>query len=692
MGRVLDYFAKEFPPRIEYAEKSSKEEARRWPKVEAYVKTGKPDRLQALAKGKVTETYLLRMLTDALAAPEAFEDEDRRVLHVLAATRQLRQIGDWLDDRLSGEGPGQDRFGAVSAEVVAHGVSPGELLNAVTRVADDGRPNSAGRALLALTDDEIVRAFRDDPEGYDGGSKLELLFDRIPERLPAVMGRIFDAAPDWWALNSIVLKKDPARYAGVVAAGLPAVKDHAQKFYISQALYGSDPARYRQVALDVCRDYFRAGFDRDPDVAWMARAFGTDILDAVTEYVTRPRKFFQGYGKPGGHPYDWSAIHGAVEGLGRAAIPAVIAMLRAVKPDHRSSYAALLEFLIDLDDGTHEELIRETLDRELADPLVNDYGKTFFTEVELAARWKPDLLAERFWDLLGHTNRKVRDAVVPMLARYGDDAVPRAVGLLADPRSARREAAVALLAAIGTPAALDALRDRRDAEKDESVRDAILIALDAAGRGQTPAEVEARIGQLSDQLKSPVAHWADEAKLPALVDRDGRPLGVPATRFLLWRQKRRSEIVPDVEARAVYDRVEPASGAAFAAALLENYLGTKVDAADRFALAVAGRLGDARVVARLARLVDESVKGGRGKLAEYAVQALALVRDEATLTALDAVARQYPQKPKNVAEAAAAAIDGAAATLGITRDELGDRVAPRLGFVAGDPRVVACGG
>ena len=161
---------------------------------------------------------------------------------------------------------------------------------------------------------------------------------------------------------------------------------------------------------------------------------------------------------------------------------------------------------------------------------------------------------------------------------------------------------------------------------------------------------------------------------------------------MLYRQSRSREIAPDFEARLLYDRIDPGVGRDFAAALLDRYLAAGGDPAGSWALAVAGRLGDARVVPVLVRGVDAWAKANRVSMAESAVRALALVGDELTLRALDDLTRRYRVKPKNIGQAAQETLRAAADRLAITLDELGDRIVPALGFEPGRPRIVEAGG
>jgi hypothetical protein len=462
-----------------------------------------------------------------------------------------------------------------------------------------------------------------------------------------------------------------------------------RRYYEVLKRYEADPVHHRADALEAARRMIADGLAWEHDAADAMRRFGAEVRDEIIKHVTTPAGVLSDRGLTFQH---FRVLADASEILGPEAIPVILAFYRTLpEAEYGSSRAAVLGHLIDVDDGTHADFIRGELDRGLSDRQFDYTGA--FPFLDLAVRWGPERLADRLWALAQDTGKKAREAVVPVLARFGDETVrPRAIEMLGSHKASHREGAVALLAALGTQAALDALEGRRDVEPDEDVRDAIMNALDAAGRPPANPDAAANLARVADALKSPITPWSDESKLPALRDRDGRPLGIGMTRYLLYRRSRSKEILPDLEARLVYERIDPASGADFAPALLDRYIGAGAQPAGRWALTVAGRLGDARVVPVLVRAVDDWVKGNRLSMAESAVQALALVRDESTLAAIDALARRYRAKPKNIGQAAQDALRAAADRLGITLDELGDRLVPTLGFEPGRPRIIEAGG
>jgi len=120
-----------------------------------------------------------------------------------------------------------------------------------------------------------------------------------------------------------------------------------------------------------------------------------------------------------------------------------------------------------------------------------------------------------------------------------------------------------------------------------------------------------RIGRAAPKLADPVAAWVRESKLPALQWRGGEPLSLQEVRYLLYRQSRAREIRPDIEVKPMFGLIDRAGSGAFAAAILQGFLASDADAGERWALTVAGLLGDDRLVPALSGQIREWVEKGR---------------------------------------------------------------------------------
>jgi hypothetical protein len=671
-----------------------------------YIETGDPAALGRIRSGGPSWGPWARYLTGFMADPASMGEEDRRALHAMAALETFAQIGDWLSKAL-GRAKGDEDLHAIVREELAKVKVPASAVSVMTtafveNLAVGGRPTSAGRYLLALSDRDLKAAVKEAESGRSYGQwcyprLAGFLLETAPERLGPLLGVMLGPKVITPEICEIVLRKGADRYAPAVVVAWRATKPLHERFAIGLAVARLDRERYGPEMREIARAVLADGkvvHLHDDAAIWMLQNDGAEALDEIVAFLDRT-----GPGRDGPEREQHNRkeiMSGAVKVLGARALPAV---LSAIRTSDAWVHLAALTHLMALDDGAHDGLIRAELERRLNGmeglerPDYPSYRTNASVEtINLAARWKPAMVADRLWELLGDKAKPVRDAAARALGRLGADAVPRATGMLADRKAEARAAAVIVLATAGTSEALKAFDDRLDEEENDDVRDAMLLALDAAGRGVSHEEIDRRIARTAPKLKKPVAAWLDESRLPALRSRDGEPLGSQATRYLLYRQSRVKEIRPDVEARPLIERIDRSTGGPFEQEVLRQFAASKADARDRWALALAASLGDDRAVPTLNQLVQTWAESSRVKMAEYAVQALAQLGTDAALMCVDATATRYRNKRPNIGLAAQEAFAATAARLGLTVDELGDRAVPRLGFEPGKPRIIEAGG
>ncbi|MFI5458284.1 MAG: DUF4132 domain-containing protein [Isosphaerales bacterium] len=630
------------------------------------------------------------VLAGALARIPDWTEEDRRLLHVLFARGSLEYLADWLNEALRREKSTEDVISAVRAELASCKATTKDIVTLLTRVqafARDGKPTSGGRYVLSLADPDLEHAVRHGDYNSINLINLEMIGflldfapDRMPSLFPVLMKEIDHVSNDASAAG-LILRKGGKRFEKEVHAFFESMKNTWHRFQLAQEFFEFDAAKYREEALEAARASLAGSPDSNnhgPIGEWMVEKFGKAVLPDLVDYLAGP------------HQNQWwksSIVAAAARSLKQDSLPALQAALKTNDPE-LALYT--LPHLIALRDDSEDKLILQTLERGFQD---KSRAVRFIT---LAAQWKVSPLSESLWALMANKSKPVRDAAARALGRLGDVAVPRAGTLLLEKKADTRAAAVTLLTTVNSQEALKTLEKHVDDEPDEVVRDAILLGLEAAwavsGRKVTKKEVDARIARVADKLEELPAGWINEARLPALKFKDGKPLGKEAVRYLLYRQSRAKEIRPDVEAKPMYGMIDRETSGDYAVEILKQFLGSKVDAGDRWALSLAGLLGDDRIVPILNQQIRQWADSSRGKMAEYAVEALSLLGTDVALLTIDSLALRYRTKNKNVGRAAVDAFAAAAENLGITPDELGDRVVPWLGFEPGRPRLIDCGG
>lgn len=201
--------------------------------------------------------------------------------------------------------------------------------------------------------------------------------------------------------------------------------------------------------------------------------------------------------------------------------------------------------------------------------------------------------------------------------------------------------------------------------------------------GPARAELEAGL----EKAKKPFARaWLALDGLGPLVANDGQPLSPAAVRFLFEAQSREKAMEPAAAVLPWLAIVDRERARDFATNLLRLWLASEQDSKDRWALVLAGALGDDRIANTLMPWIPKWCDGARHKLAEYASGAIALLRTDHALMLLDALRTRYRSRFRNVGAAARAAFERAAAARGLTPDELGDLCVPTLGFDADGQR------
>ena len=112
--------------------------------------------------------------------------------------------------------------------------------------------------------------------------------------------------------------------------------------------------------------------------------------------------------------------------------------------------------------------------------------------------------------------------------------------------------------------------------------------------------------------------------------------------------------------------------------LFDKWMEAGAEAKKRWVLYAAAIHGGDDIVKKLHHQIQEWPKEARGAIASEAVQALALSPTPQGLLIVDGISRKF--KFKQIKAAAVKALEFAASQLGITTEELADRIVPNLGF------------
>ena len=132
------------------------------------------------------------------------------------------------------------------------------------------------------------------------------------------------------------------------------------------------------------------------------------------------------------------------------------------------------------------------------------------------------------------------------------------------------------------------------------------------------------------------------------------------------------------DAALLAEDLEPQELAVYMDELFDKWMEAGAEAKKRWVLFAASIHGGSSIIQRIHHQIQEWPQNARGAIAADAVQALALSPQPQALLIVDGIARKF--KFKQVKTAAGQALEFAASQLGLTREQLEDKIVPGLGF------------
>lgn len=655
------------------------------PGIRKFIETGDEQALKSVPR---LEDSWYGSLIEAMPPLDAWTEEASRVLRLAQAKGMPTLLERWM--QVHYPSAKADRKGLDAAIQVARAAGLSEanihdmLMDCDVWNSETQTPTAAGEFVLGATDAQILRGFQ---RGYSGEWQL-----------PALVAYSQPARLEKWLADGLKFKDDastygriaranPTRFAAKAFAFFEKLENAHARLYLITTLAKAVPGKYMDAASAEVTSYLRQEtIPEDPLGCYCSEFMLQHNLPGALELIC---KWMSGFreANPWNAPFQRErVINWALKNRPADVVPMAEACTRCP-----AANVVLLGIKVWKQQGVGgaSERFHEAIKRALAQA----DSSAIVSAIGEARDWDIQRTSEDIWPFIQHKSRPVRGAAARALAGLGYAAAgERALKLLAHKKADIRQAAVTLLSQMNDALASRALKLHLDAEENDDVRDSILLVLESSGSGAalSPAEQQERIARTLAKSKAPPAAWID-VKALAFKKRDGSGFTPDETLYVLIRQSRCKEMRADLEAKPLIASLDRAGSADAALALLQGFLNSEQDASDRWALALAALTGDDRLVPVLHKAILHWADNSRGKLAEYGVQALALLGTEAALMVVDSLSVRFRSKNKNIGQAAADAFASAAEARGVTVEELGDLVVPWLGFEPGKPRLIDTG-
>ena len=245
--------------------------------------------------------------------------------------------------------------------------------------------------------------------------------------------------------------------------------------------------------------------------------------------------------------------------------------------------------------------------------------------------------------------------------------------LLNSKKAAVRQLAVEVLGRLGEREALEAALAN---EKNAKVADAIRAVLGAEAAPVSSGDDLAAELIKGNKLKK--LTWLLNAALPALHKKDGTEAGDTVRSAILVSYCELGRIGRSDTAAQLAAELDTGDLEKLALRVYDIWYADGAQSRHKWVLPFACVYGGAAITARLTKVIHDWPEHQRGAIACDAVMALALSSDPAAIVIVDSISRKF--KFRQVKTAAAQALENAASELGISAEELADRIVPDLGF------------
>ena len=293
----------------------------------------------------------------------------------------------------------------------------------------------------------------------------------------------------------------------------------------------------------------------------------------------------------------------------------------------------------------------------------------------------PKRYKEKIMAMVEDSSKAVKTELVSLLSRqtgWHDEIAE----LLTRKKAAAREMAVSVIEKQGAEMYKDALNAAFEKEKSAKIKDRIALLIGAAV-SQKPEEESSGapvdiVAELTKGGKAKKVAWCFEGAHKEVTNADGTEAPRNYLEALLMCYAAMTNFGVSPTANDLAEKLDKRSLEGFAAEVFGKWLDNGAQAKTKWVLYFAAIHGGNAMVDDFMHYIKYWGENSRGAIASEAVRAMALSGSTTALMNVDGMSRKF--KNKMVRGAAAEALRNAAEELGLTTEELADRIVPDLGF------------
>ena len=253
--------------------------------------------------------------------------------------------------------------------------------------------------------------------------------------------------------------------------------------------------------------------------------------------------------------------------------------------------------------------------------------------------------------------------------------------LLSSKKAAEREIAIRVLAKWDNEKYTSLFKEALEKEKNGKVKTLLETVLHVTNQGSGGDKAVTRedlVKEIHKGGKKRSLAWAYETPFSLVHKKDGTEASEEYLQAVFLCYAGMAPCGVSANAAVLAEDLDEKEFAVYANELFDKWMEAGAESKKRWVLYAASIHGGDEIVKKLHHQIQEWPNAARGAIASEAVQAMALNPLPQALLIVDGISRKF--KFKQVKAAAGKALDFAASQLGITTEELADRIVPDLGF------------
>lgn len=307
---------------------------------------------------------------------------------------------------------------------------------------------------------------------------------------------------------------------------------------------------------------------------------------------------------------------------------------------------------------------------------------TEYLHKRIKAHINEDACREELFSMFGDASSEVRSHIVEIVAKdKSEENKEKVLNMLSAKKAAARDTALCIIEAWGAENFQDILLEMTEREKTAKIIDKIHSML-AISSSNSNSEEEASPTMIVDNLhkggRNKKVLWLFETPNSPVHFNNGNLADDRYLQAILLCYSNMTNFCISKEANILAENLNKIELENFALEIFLKWIQENAEAKKKWILYFASIYGGFNMIEIFQKYIKEWSEAARGAIAAEAVMALALNGSSDALMAVDNISHKF--KHKQVKSAANQALQNAADILGITKEELGDKIVPNLGF------------